>query len=283
MRRSARRPGSRTGGPAEVLFRPADAEDLATFLSGAAGRRAGHGAGRGLELSRPRRRHQGRGDPPAARLHRHHGRRPRGGGRRRCARPQRGADGARAFAGRPGIPERHSRHDRRRVPDQCRRLWRRARRGADLGRGGRSRRQDLHRDAGASSAFPIATARRRPTGSSPRRGCRAAPGDQLAIARRIAEIDSARADSQPRSRTGGSTFANPPGHKAWELIDAAGCRGLQDRRRAGLREAHQFPDQSRRRDRFRHREAGRGGAPARVRQERRAARMGDPPPRRGSE
>ena len=55
----------------------------------------------------------------------------------------------------------------------------------------------------------------------------AAPGDQLAIARRISEIDSARADSQPRSRTGGSTFANPPGHKAWELIDAAGCRGLK--------------------------------------------------------
>lgn len=56
---------------------------------------------------------------------------------------------------------------------------------------------------------------------------RATPGDQLAIARRIAEIDSARAESQPRSRTGGSTFANPPGHKAWELIDQAGCRGLQ--------------------------------------------------------
>jgi UDP-N-acetylmuramate dehydrogenase len=56
---------------------------------------------------------------------------------------------------------------------------------------------------------------------------RAAPGDQLAIARRINEIDAARADSQPRSRTGGSTFANPPGHKAWELIDRAGCRGLR--------------------------------------------------------
>jgi UDP-N-acetylmuramate dehydrogenase len=56
---------------------------------------------------------------------------------------------------------------------------------------------------------------------------RAAPGDPLAITRRIAEIDAARAGSQPRSRTGGSTFANPPGHKAWELIDRAGCRGLR--------------------------------------------------------
>lgn len=56
---------------------------------------------------------------------------------------------------------------------------------------------------------------------------RAAPGDQMTIARRIAEIDSARAESQPRSRTGGSTFANPAGLKAWELIDRAGCRGLR--------------------------------------------------------
>src|SRR6266851_1824578 len=56
---------------------------------------------------------------------------------------------------------------------------------------------------------------------------RATPGDQLAIARRIAEIDAARVESQPRSRTGGSTFANPAGHKAWELIDRAGCRGLR--------------------------------------------------------
>jgi UDP-N-acetylmuramate dehydrogenase len=56
---------------------------------------------------------------------------------------------------------------------------------------------------------------------------RAAPGDQMTIARRIAEIDSTRTGSQPRSRTGGSTFANPPNLKAWELIDGAGCRGLR--------------------------------------------------------
>jgi UDP-N-acetylmuramate dehydrogenase len=56
---------------------------------------------------------------------------------------------------------------------------------------------------------------------------KATPGDQLAIARRIAEIDSARTESQPRSRTGGSTFMNPEGHKAWELVDRAGCRGLK--------------------------------------------------------
>ncbi len=47
------------------------------------------------------------------------------------------------------------------------------------------------------------------------------------IAARMAEIKAAREASQPiRSRTGGSTFRNPDGMKAWELIDAAGCRGL---------------------------------------------------------
>ena len=45
--------------------------------------------------------------------------------------------------------------------------------------------------------------------------------------RTISEIDAQRTESQPRSRTGGSTFVNPPGHKAWELIDQAGCRGLR--------------------------------------------------------
>lgn len=47
------------------------------------------------------------------------------------------------------------------------------------------------------------------------------------IAARMEEIRARREESQPlRTRTGGSTFANPPGAKAWELIDRAGCRGL---------------------------------------------------------
>jgi len=52
-------------------------------------------------------------------------------------------------------------------------------------------------------------------------------GDQGAIGARIVEIDQAREASQPRSRTGGSTFVNPPGARAWELVDRAGCRGLK--------------------------------------------------------
>ena len=54
------------------------------------------------------------------------------------------------------------------------------------------------------------------------------PGDSKAIHARIQEIQSKREESQPiRARTGGSTFVNPVGHKAWKLIDDAGCRGLR--------------------------------------------------------
>jgi len=57
---------------------------------------------------------------------------------------------------------------------------------------------------------------------------RAAAGEPGVIRARLAEIQAARESSQPiRSRTGGSTFANPPGAKAWELIEQAGCRGLR--------------------------------------------------------
>jgi UDP-N-acetylmuramate dehydrogenase len=53
---------------------------------------------------------------------------------------------------------------------------------------------------------------------------RAHPGD---AGPKMAEIRAAREATQPvRARTGGSTFKNPPGARAWELIDAAGCRGL---------------------------------------------------------
>jgi len=48
------------------------------------------------------------------------------------------------------------------------------------------------------------------------------------IAARIRKIAEERSATQPvRARTGGSTFKNPPGMKAWELIDKAGCRGLK--------------------------------------------------------
>ena len=56
---------------------------------------------------------------------------------------------------------------------------------------------------------------------------RGSPGDPEAIGAEMDAIARAREESQPlRSRTGGSTFKNPTGHKAWALVDAAGCRGL---------------------------------------------------------
>lgn len=57
------------------------------------------------------------------------------------------------------------------------------------------------------------------------RGTRGDPAD---IGAEMDRIAYAREESQPlRSKTGGSTFKNPPGDKAWRLVDAAGCRGLK--------------------------------------------------------
>lgn len=55
----------------------------------------------------------------------------------------------------------------------------------------------------------------------------AKPGNKDEIAAEMESITERREATQPiKSRTGGSTFKNPPGHKSWQLIDAAGCRGL---------------------------------------------------------
>ncbi|MBB5715780.1 UDP-N-acetylmuramate dehydrogenase [Sphingomonas aerophila] len=56
---------------------------------------------------------------------------------------------------------------------------------------------------------------------------RGEPGDAAQIQAEMDRIAAAREASQPlRSKTGGSTFKNPDGHKAWALVDEAGCRGL---------------------------------------------------------
>jgi UDP-N-acetylmuramate dehydrogenase len=52
-------------------------------------------------------------------------------------------------------------------------------------------------------------------------------GDPDAIAAEMTAIKEKRETSQPRNRTGGSTFKNPPGKNAWKVIDEAGCRGLK--------------------------------------------------------
>ncbi|GBF25224.1 UDP-N-acetylenolpyruvoylglucosamine reductase [bacterium MnTg02] len=54
------------------------------------------------------------------------------------------------------------------------------------------------------------------------------PGDRQTIIAEMNEVAEYREEHQPiKSRTGGSTFKNPPGHSAWQLIDKAGCRGLR--------------------------------------------------------
>jgi UDP-N-acetylmuramate dehydrogenase len=61
-------------------------------------------------------------------------------------------------------------------------------------------------------------------------GCtlKGAAGDYAAIENKMLEIKNKRGETQPiKSKTGGSTFANPEGQKAWQLIDEAGCRGLK--------------------------------------------------------
>ncbi len=108
-------------------------------------------------------------------------------------------------------------------------------------------------------------------------------GAALQISRRMAEIQKAREDSQPiRARTGGSTFGNPPNHKAWQLDRSGGMPRSSPRRRHGVRTARQFPHQHRRRHCRRYRDAGRGSTPPRVQHVRDHARMGNPARRRGA-
>ncbi len=52
--------------------------------------------------------------------------------------------------------------------------------------------------------------------------------EEAVIRERMAAVQHHRETAQPiREKTGGSTFKNPPGHSAWKLVDAAGCRGLR--------------------------------------------------------
>jgi UDP-N-acetylmuramate dehydrogenase len=75
----------------------------------------------------------------------------------------------------------------------------------------------IYRNSGVDPAIIFTAARFRGTPAAPE-----------AIRARMNEVQAHRATAQPiREKTGGSTFKNPPGHSAWKLIDAAGCRGLR--------------------------------------------------------
>ncbi len=87
---------------------------------------------------------------------------------------------------------------------------------------------DRLRVTGRELAFSYRHANLPPESVVVRARLRATPGAGPVIAARMAEIRALRDASQPvRTRTGGSTFRNPDEMKAWELIDAAGCRGLR--------------------------------------------------------
>ena len=101
-----------------------------------------------------------------------------------------------------------------------------------------TRSGDVVRLTAADLAFAYRHAKLPPGAVVLRARLRAVPGDRGAIAARMAEIKLARETSQPvRARTGGSTFRNPPGMKAWELIDALGVSRI-DPRRCTVSEKH---------------------------------------------
>ncbi len=109
-------------------------------------------------------------------------------------------------------------------------------------------------------ASPTVTVQCRLRSSSPRRGSRGGP----AILRRSSpRWTASRRPARPRSRsareTGGSTFKNPEGHKAWQLIDPGRVSGPRHRRCPGVGDALQLPHQPRPGVGARHRGAGRGG------------------------
>jgi UDP-N-acetylmuramate dehydrogenase len=77
--------------------------------------------------------------------------------------------------------------------------------------------QFVYRNSGVDPSIIFTSARFRGRISAPE-----------AIRARMDEVQIHRETAQPiREKTGGSTFKNPPGHSAWKLIDAAGCRGLR--------------------------------------------------------
>ena len=93
---------------------------------------------------------------------------------------------------------------------------------------GLDRKGRLHRLMPAELGFAYRRSALPPGFVVLRAAFRLVPADREAVAGRMAAIREEREAAQPlRVATGGSTFKNPPGGKAWKLIDEAGCRGLR--------------------------------------------------------
>ena len=249
----------RVGGPAEVLFRPADADDLARVPARAARRRAGHRASASARTcssataASPASSSASAGGfarvaveddgivAGAAALDltvaEHAAQAPASPGSSSCpAFPARSAARLRMNAGAYG------------GESQDLLVW-----AESLDRAGQR-----HRPAAADLGLRLSPLRA--AGGLDRRRAppsRGTPGDRRAIAARMAEIRAAREASQPSARAPAArTFRNPPGHKAWAADRRRRLPRPAARRRAGLREALQLPDQHRHRDRRRPRGLG---------------------------
>ena len=140
---------------------------------------------------------------------------------------------------------------------------------------------DAHRRGGAASptremGFTYRHSRRAGGRDLHRGAVRGPSGRSGEILAEMNAITEARSSTQPvNTRTGGSTFKNPPGRKAWELVDEAGCRGLRIGD-AQVSEMHcNFLINHGSRHRRRYRGSGRGGSPPRPRDVGRGARMGN--------
>ena len=228
-RRSRRFVWFKSGGDAEWLFEPADVDDLTDFLRELDPEVPVMALGPGIQHDRPRRRRSRRGRPARQGL-----RQDRAAGRDdRCScgggasgilvsstARDAGIAGLEFLRGIPGTVGGFVRMNGgaygREVQDMLVSATLALRDGESRGMAARTARLHL-------SPQRIARGRGGHRGDA----CAASPAIPRRSGPRWTGSPPRREESQPlRSRTGGSTFKNPPGHKAWALIDAAGCRGM---------------------------------------------------------
>ena len=255
----------RVGGPAQVLFTPADEADLAYFLAQLAARDPGLRDRARLQPAGARRRRAGRGHPLGPRLLADR----RSSPDIACApAPPCPTPSSRA---RPPMPGIAGLAFYRGVPGSVGGALR-----MNAGAHGREtkdvlveasavdRQGKLHVLSLADMELTYRHCGVPDDWIFTRRCSRAAPASRPRSCKQMEEVAEYREANQPiKERTGGSTFKNPPGSSAWKLIDAGRLPRLTHRRRQGVRDALQLPDQRPQRHGRGHRAAGRDRARAR--------------------
>ena len=217
----------RAGGPAEILFRPADADDLAQFLAAKSSDLRCHYYRRRLQSSGARWRHPRRRGAPVGRFRtrgrRWHARSCRSGGADAAvarAAADAGIAGLEFLRGVPGTIGGALRMNAGCYGREIKDVFVEA---TAIDAQGNMRVLDAeamafrYRKSGAADDLIFVEAVLEGKKDEP----------EAVRARMDALVDQREASQPVKSRTGGSTFKNPPGHKAWQLIDEAGCRGLE--------------------------------------------------------